>query len=180
MQCAIMMLERRSSMGNEKENYTYKEWQEYYTRQALLSAYKEAVHYEKLTELLIYKIMLTCLEEFKDITVPFEEGETIGEILKSWARNEENNFGKNSIRLTPIGDGGFNLECRYDLIKLTEDIEMITTDLFGTLSAEEIGEKIIEEDMEIKDFEKDIINKKLQRKRIQIPIEQNLNPSKNK
>lgn len=153
----------------ENKNHTYNEWVECYTRQALPIAYKEAVRYEKLTELLIYRILLSCLEEFKDITVPFEEGDPIGEILKSWARNEENDFGKNSIRLIPTENGGFQLECRYDLIKLTEDIEMIATDLFGTLCKEEIGEEIRDSDIEIKEFEEQMITQKLERKKIQLP-----------
>lgn len=153
----------------EKENHTYNEWLEYYTKQALPTAYKEAVRFEKLAELLIYKVLLTSLEKFEDITVSFEAEEPIGEVLKSWARSEKTNFGKNSIRLIPTENGGFQLECKYDLTELTEDIETITTDLFGTLCKEEIGEEIRDSDIEIKDFEEQMINPKLERKKIQLP-----------
>lgn len=154
------------------ENKTYKELQEQYTQVSLPTAWEYATCMEKKAELLVYKVLLECLENLEDVEITFKEGDPICNVIKSWIRNENNGFGKNAITLIPVDENEiinqYTLRCVYDIAKLTEDIEVINSDLFGTFDLSQIGEEIIDHDMVILGSELESISKGMQRKRILI------------
>ena len=130
------------------------------------NAWNEVVRTERKAELFIYGLLLKCMENFSDVSIELSEDNKIGRVIRSWARNENTEFGNNAIYVIAKDDGGIILGCNYDLWKLRDDIEMMSSDLFGTIDPEKIGDKIIDEDVHIPEIEIDSLLSGIKKKLI--------------
>lgn len=144
----------------------YTETQKQFTDILIPEAWENVVKMEKLAEILVYNVISQCMENFEDVSIDLPVDEPIGAVLKSWARDEQLGFGKNALTLTSKDDGGVILSCVYDICKLREDLEMMSTNLFGTLDPDKVGGKVMEEDIDISDDKINSLVGGIQRKRI--------------
>lgn len=64
----------------------------------------------------------------------------------SWKAKEQIDFGKHAIQLDSSKDEKVTLRCTYDIDEIKEDMEMLATDMFGTIDASEVGEKSLYDD----------------------------------
>lgn len=113
----------------------------YYTEKIIPNVWENVVHNEKMAELLVYDLLVQCMESFEDISLEITD-EHIMAILNNWARNENISFGSNAITLQPSENGALIINCQYDMYKLKEDLETISRDLFETIDEKNIDENL--------------------------------------
>lgn len=120
-----------------------------YTENVIPKVWENVVFNEKKAELLIYSLLVQCMENFADISLEVSD-EPIMAILKNWARNENITFGSNAITLQPTENETLIINCQYDMYKLREDLETISSDLFGTINEDNIN-KTLQGNIDISD-----------------------------
>lgn len=144
----------------------FKKTQKEYTENKIPTAWENVVMTEKKAELLIYDILVQCMQSFEDISLELSNEEPIVAVLKNWARNENIKFGTNAITLKSTDNETLIINCQYDMWKLSEDLEMIANDLFGSLNLDKVGESIIEGNVDIPDDEVDELLNGIQKKKV--------------
>jgi len=137
-----------------------------YTQEKIPRAWKDAVVAEKASEILIYCLITECLESFSDVYVELDVSSPVAKVLMSWKKKEQIGFGKHALQLPSPNDGKVTLRCIYDIDEIKEDMEMLATDMFGTIDPEEVGEKSLYDDtVEIPDVMIDHLFKGIQKKK---------------
>ena len=109
------------------------------------NAWQQVVATEKTAELLVYGVITQCMETFSDVAIELESSDPISVALKTWTLDEKVGFGTNAISITDSENGKVVLGCTYDVWKLIEDLDMMATDIFGTLNPERCGERVIDD-----------------------------------
>lgn len=144
----------------------YKDIQREFTDVKLPEVWQKAVRIEKMAEILIYNIMFQCMDSLSDVTIELTSSNPINAVLRNWARDEEVGFGTNAISLTEKEDGGLILGCTYDIYRLRDDIEFLADYMFGSIDLDKVGDKVIEDDIEISDNELNSLFSCIQKKKV--------------
>ena len=132
----------------------YFETRDSYTLHKIPESWKKAVTVERMAEILIYRVIDDCLENLESVFLELDVTDSIAKVLMSWQKKEQIAFGSNALKLSsPNEDGKVTLSCDYDIDEIKEDMEMLATDMFGSVDLEEVGEKsLYDDDSEIPDY----------------------------
>lgn len=145
----------------------YQQSCEFYTQEQIPKVWKKAVVVEKAAEILIYRLVSDCLESFSDVFIELDSEAPVAKVLMSWKNKEQIDFGRNALQLTSPKDGKVTLRCIYDIDEIKEDMEMLATEMFGTINTDEVGEKSLYDDhVEIPDVIMNPLFKGIQKKKI--------------
>lgn len=146
----------------------YKEIQKYLTDTKIPQVWEEAVATEKTAEILVYTIMAQCMERFSDVAIELSADDPVGAVLRSWTHDEDIGFGTNAIYLEQKVDGTLILGCTYNIWKLRDDVEIMATNMFGTLNLNNVGDAVIDADTELPDNKISTLLAGIQKKKVPI------------
>lgn len=96
----------------------------------LPAAYDAALLVMNKAEFIIYMAIIKSLEEFSDVSIEIDEDDDVCSFFNIW--NQEGNI-KGALSYKKHEDGNYQLSCEFDLYKIRDTFETLSTDLFGTL-----------------------------------------------
>lgn len=122
---------------------TYKQSKEYLVNDLVPNAWKTVLENKRNAEILLYKLILKCMQTCSDVSIEFYDNPIV-KVIRSWIADDTNDLGTNAIYLHETETGTVIVGCYFDISKLREDLEVLATDLFGTIDFSKIDEEKIE------------------------------------
>ena len=116
-----------------------------YTNDKMPIAWQKAVEAEKTAEILVYQVVNKCMETMSDVSIELDATDPVCKALASWTLDEKVGFGKNALSITAGKEGKIVIACHYDVWKLRDDLEMMASDIFGTINSSVCGEDVLDD-----------------------------------
>lgn len=136
---------------------TYEQTRDNLVNNLIPGAWKTILENKREAEIFLYKLVLKCMQTCSDVSAEFCENNKMIKIIKSWIADDTNGLGTNSIYLLETEKDTVIVGCYFDIDKLKEDLEVLSTDLFGTIDIDKIDEDKIEEPLYFNDNSTDAL-----------------------
>lgn len=112
-----------------------------YTNIRIPEAFRWAVMQEKETEILIYQVVTTCLENLEDVAIKLDRNDNICKFLRVF--RERGLFDGNALAYTE-DEETCTLSCSFDLYKIREDLDVMSDKVFGTIPMDSIESALLD------------------------------------
>lgn len=106
---------------------------------------ERAIELEKITEILLYKVIDDCVNNLDNVSVLVEKNDPIYNILK-YLKKQKDDFGKNALKLEEQ-ENGLLLKCEFNMKKLKLDFKILKS-MFGNL---QLDDSNFEENIDLSD-----------------------------
>lgn len=113
------------------------------------SEFKQAVKDYKESELLIYLMIIECLNKRHDVSVELDSNNPLCTFFEQW--NLQKHFDNNAMSFISDTNGKGVLSCQFDLYKLRDLFDEIESEMFGTLDTQYVEDLLDGKNFEITD-----------------------------
>lgn len=111
----------------------------------LCDDFERAIELERITEILLYKVIDSCVINLDNVSVLIEKNDPVYKILKN-LKKQNTYFGKNALKLEEQKNG-LLLRCEFNIKNLKLDVKILKS-MFGNLQLEDSN---FEENIELSD-----------------------------